>query len=106
MSEPYPRPSVPDKGLTPLWVSLRPVVDLQGCYTSLCCQRPFAKVRNWRQGILTSPLTELQNLTNLRLSSFAESHQMQQKNFDISPYAIILVVLVYDFWLKHLDVRK
>ena len=30
-------------------------------------------------------VTELQNLTNLRLSSFAESHQMQQKNFDISP---------------------
>ena len=25
-------------------------------------------------------VTELQNLTNLRLSSFAESHQMQQKN--------------------------
>ena len=30
-------------------------------------------------------VTELQNLTNLRLSSFAESHQMQQKNFDVSP---------------------
>ena len=28
-------------------------------------------------------VTELQNLTNLRLSSFAESHQMQQKNFDV-----------------------
>ena len=31
-------------------------------------------------------VTELQNLTNLCLSSFAESHQMQQKNFDVSPY--------------------
>ena len=30
-------------------------------------------------------VTELQNLTNLRLSSFAESYQMQQKNFDVSP---------------------
>ena len=30
-------------------------------------------------------VTELQNLINLRLSSFAESHQMQQKNFDVSP---------------------
>ena len=30
-------------------------------------------------------VTELKNLTNLRLSSFAESYQMQQKNFDISP---------------------
>ena len=30
-------------------------------------------------------VTELQNLTNLRLSSFAESHQMQQKKFDVSP---------------------
>ena len=32
-------------------------------------------------------VTELQNLTNLRLSSFAESHQMQQKNFVVSPNA-------------------
>ena len=31
-------------------------------------------------------VTELQNLTNLHLSSFAESHQMQQNNFDVSPY--------------------
>ena len=30
-------------------------------------------------------VTELQNLASLRLSSFAESHQMQQKNFDVSP---------------------
>ena len=30
-------------------------------------------------------VTELQNLTNLRSSSFAESHQMRQKNFDFSP---------------------
>ena len=30
-------------------------------------------------------VTELQNHTNLCLSSFAESHQMQQKNFDVSP---------------------
>ena len=29
-------------------------------------------------------VTELQNLTNLRLSSFAESHQIQQKNVDVS----------------------
>ena len=31
-------------------------------------------------------VTELQNLANLCLSSLAESHQMQQKNFDVSPY--------------------
>ena len=31
-------------------------------------------------------VTELQNLANLCLSSFAESQQMQQKNFDVSPY--------------------
>ena len=30
-------------------------------------------------------VTELQNLASLCLSSFAESHQMQQKNFDVSP---------------------
>ena len=30
-------------------------------------------------------VTELQNLANICLSSFAESHQMQQKNFDVSP---------------------
>ena len=30
-------------------------------------------------------VTELQNLTNLGLSSFAESHQMQQKNVGVSP---------------------
>ena len=30
-------------------------------------------------------VTELQNLTYLSLSSFAESHQMQQKNFEVSP---------------------
>ena len=30
-------------------------------------------------------VTELQNLTNLRLSSFAKSHQMQQKCFDVYP---------------------
>ena len=30
-------------------------------------------------------VTERQDYTNLRLSSFAESHQMQQKNFDVSP---------------------
>ena len=31
-------------------------------------------------------VTELQNLTNLHLLFFAESHQMQQKNFEVSPY--------------------
>ena len=30
-------------------------------------------------------VTELQNLANLRLSSFAKSHQMQQNYFDVSP---------------------
>ena len=30
-------------------------------------------------------VTELKNLATLRLSSFAESHQMQQKNFDVAP---------------------
>ena len=34
-------------------------------------------------------VTELQKLANLRLSSFAESHQMQQKNFDVSPYMYV-----------------
>ena len=34
-------------------------------------------------------VTELQNFTNLRLSSFAESHQMQQKNFDVSPKVVV-----------------
>ena len=33
-------------------------------------------------------VTELQNLTNLCLSSFAESHQMQQDNFDVSPNSL------------------
>ena len=33
-------------------------------------------------------VTEL-NFTNLRLSSFAESHQMQQKNFDVSPKVVV-----------------
>ena len=33
-------------------------------------------------------VTELQDLANLRLSSFVESHQMQQKNFDVSPYGL------------------
>ena len=32
--------------------------------------------------------TELQNLANLHLSSFAESHQIEQKNFDVSPYKL------------------
>ena len=36
-------------------------------------------------------VTELQNLTNLHLSSFAESHRMQQKNFDVSPKLIMLL---------------
>ena len=30
-------------------------------------------------------LPELQNLTNLSLSSFAESHHMQLQNVDVSP---------------------
>ena len=30
-------------------------------------------------------VTELQKLTNLRMLSFAESHQMQQKNVDVYP---------------------
>ena len=30
-------------------------------------------------------VTECQNLANLRLSSFAESNQMQQKNLYVSP---------------------
>ena len=30
-------------------------------------------------------VTELQNLTKLHLLTFAESHQMQQKNFDVFP---------------------
>ena len=32
-------------------------------------------------------VTELQNLASLRLSSFAESYRMQQKNFYVSPKA-------------------
>ena len=40
-------------------------------------------------------VTELQNFTNLSLSSFAESHQIQQKNVDVSPnegslYSVVL----------------
>ena len=35
-------------------------------------------------------VTELQNLTNLCLSSFAESHKMQQMNFDVSPKQITM----------------
>ena len=35
-------------------------------------------------------VTGLQNLTNLRLSSFATSHKMQQKNVDVSPNGIAL----------------
>ena len=35
-------------------------------------------------------VTELQNLTNLCLSPFAESHQMQQKIFDVSPNVIYI----------------
>ena len=31
---------------------------------------------------------ECQNLANLCLSSFAESNQVQQKNFDVSPYQL------------------
>ena len=38
-------------------------------------------------------VTELQNLKNLCLSSFAESHQMQPKNFDVSPYIPDLCML-------------
>ena len=49
-------------------------------------------------------VTELQNLASLRLSSFAESYQMQQKNFDVSPKALcdmrenlkmILYIIIY-----------
>ena len=40
----------------------------------------------WNIGLACGKgVTELQNLTNLRLLSFEESHQMQQKNFDVSP---------------------
>ena len=38
-------------------------------------------------------VTEPQNLASLRLSSFAESHQMQQKNFDVSPKCDSLFLL-------------
>ena len=43
-------------------------------------------------------VTELLNLTNL-LSSFAEPHQMQQKNFDVSPYVLscIYALLILDY---------
>ena len=62
MSELYPQPNVLDKGLATPCVSLRPVVDPKDRYTSLCCHRPFAKVRAWRQSILTSPLSLCQSL--------------------------------------------
>ena len=38
-------------------------------------------------------VTELQNLANLRLSSFAESHQMQENNFDVSPITILTNII-------------
>ena len=40
-------------------------------------------------------VTELQNLTNLGLSSFADSSQMQQKNFDVSPNLSIRKLKTY-----------
>ena len=57
MSEPQLRSHVSDKRLAPPCLSLRPVVAPECLYTSLSCQRPFAKVRAWRQSILTSPLS-------------------------------------------------
>ena len=36
-------------------------------------------------------VTELQNLTSLCLSSFAESYQMQQNNVDVSPYSALML---------------
>ena len=36
-------------------------------------------------------VTEQQKLTNLRLSSFAESRQMQQKHFNVSRYKILFL---------------
>ena len=45
-------------------------------------------------------VTELQNLTNLHLSSFAESHQMQQKNFDVYPYTPLKRILFVFYTLS------
>ena len=47
-------------------------------------------------------VTELQNLANLHFSSFAESHQIQQKNFDVSPKAKLMAMRHYNFVIvKH-----
>ena len=47
-------------------------------------------------------VTELPNLASLRLSSFAESHQMQQKNFDISPIVYFSDLGSFFLVLSHL----
>ena len=67
------------------------VVSLQNSGIHLVCK----SMQRFDKGGVTFNLTcgkgvtELQNLTNLLLSSFAESHQMQQKNFDVSPYILL-----------------
>ena len=45
-------------------------------------------------------VTELQNLTNLHLLSFAESHEMQQKNFDVSPNAIFFAFEAFQIFFS------
>ena len=47
---------------------------------------------------------ELQNLTNLRLSSFAKSHQMQQKNFDVSPKDTVTGCFISGRYGEHHDI--
>ena len=80
MSEPYRLPPMLDKMLAPLCVRLRPMVTPEVLYISLCCQRPFSKVRNWPQCILTCPLSckdiemlwlelHLPNIKNIQLGT-------------------------------------
>ena len=98
----------------------RLLVSLQNSGILLVCKsmQRFAKVAyslqksvNWigNTSWMSSPrmtfnltcrkgVTELQNLTNLRLSSFAECHQMQQKNFDVSPNRALIELLLGCWW--------
>ena len=49
-------------------------------------------------------VTELQNFTNLCLLSFAEIHQMQQKNFDVSPKGLSICLLLYIYIYIYLSI--
>ena len=52
-------------------------------WQKMCSNAYFGFFYGWRTFLESDP--ECQNLANLHLSSFAESNQMHQKNFDVSP---------------------